>query len=266
MATRVVHFISPFGTGAYDDLFRRTMAPVCNPSTELRVSHLEDCPPNIDYYYYRHLMETALFEGVMRAQEGGAQAIVIGCCFDPGLPHSRELVDIPVVGPLEATMALSRFWGYDFVLLTDHRKAVHPIRDLVKLYDMAGRCTSVRAIDWYVWDMVEHPAEVAEQAVAAAERARAEDGADLVILACTVIAACVEAELIQRGVRPDFPLLNPNTVALKTAEAMADLYALGQYQVARGGYYGKPQARSAKEFDEVRATYGAPGKKTRPCG
>ena len=266
MGTRVVHFINPFGTGAYDDLLRRTMEPLCASNTELRVSHLEDCPRNIDYYYYRHLMETSLFEAVMRAQEEGAQAVIIGCCFDPGLPHSRELVDIPVVGPLEATMALSRLWGYDFVLLTDHRKAVHPIRDLVKLYDMAGRCTSVRAIDWYVWDMVKQPREVAEQAVAAAVKAREEDGADLVILACTVIAACVEGELIQRGLQLDFPLLNPNTVALKTAEAMADLHALGRYEIARKGYYGKPQARSAQEFDEVRATFGAPARKRRPCG
>ena len=59
--TRRIEFINPFGTPAYDAIISETLAAYAGEGTEITVSSLEGCPPNIDYYYNKHLMETAVF-------------------------------------------------------------------------------------------------------------------------------------------------------------------------------------------------------------
>ena len=81
--TRRIEFINPFGTPAYDAIISETLAAYAGEGTEITVSSLEGCPPNIDYYYNKHLMETVVFEKVMRAEAAGFDAVVVGCCYDP---------------------------------------------------------------------------------------------------------------------------------------------------------------------------------------
>ena len=60
--SRRIDFINPFGTSAYDGLIAETLTTYAAQGTELTISHLRGCPPDIDYYYNKHLVETALFE------------------------------------------------------------------------------------------------------------------------------------------------------------------------------------------------------------
>ena len=77
------------------------------------------------------------------------------------MPKARELAQIPVIGPLEAAVLLARPFGHRFSVLTDHRKAVPEIEDRVRLYGVEANCRSVRAIDWFVDDMIGDPESVA---------------------------------------------------------------------------------------------------------
>ena len=108
------------------------------------VIHLDGVPENIDYYYPKHLMELAIFRAVRRLEDEGYDAVVVGCCYDPGVKVARELVDIPVVGPLEAAMNHASYFGHRFTVITDHRKAVPWLEDLVRLHG-AANCRGVRA-------------------------------------------------------------------------------------------------------------------------
>ena len=110
-------------------------------------------------------MEVAIFRAVRRLEEEGYDAVVVGCCYDPGVKVARELVDIPVVGPLEAAMNHASYFGHRFTVLTDHRKAVPWLEDLVRLHG-AANCRGVRCIDWYVTDMIRDPSAVADDAAA----------------------------------------------------------------------------------------------------
>ena len=95
-----INFINPFGTPAYDALIVETLVPYARADTELVVTNIKDGPPNIDFYYSKHILELRIFEEVMRAEEQGFDAVIVGCCYDPGVRAARELVDIPVIGPL----------------------------------------------------------------------------------------------------------------------------------------------------------------------
>jgi allantoin racemase len=245
-------FCNPFGTDAYDAIVRESLAPYLRGETEVEITHLDNSPANIDYYLPKHLMELDVFREVVAADEAGVDAFVVGCCYDPGVAVARELTEMPVVGPLEAAVLLSRFFGHRFSVVTDHHKAVPELEDLVRLYGIEANCRSVRAIDWFVEDMVENPSAVARDAYERCKLVLEEDGAECVVLGCTIIAACLEREIL-RGADElaDLPILNPNVLAVKAAELLADLRAVGQYRISRRGYYQRAQERNADEAREV---------------
>src|SRR5207247_4412784 len=101
---RRIAFINPFGTPAYDAIIEETLVPYAASGTAMDVIHLEGVPANIDYYYPMHLMQMAIFDEVRLLEARGYDAVIVGCCYDPGVRVARELVDIPVVGPLEAAL------------------------------------------------------------------------------------------------------------------------------------------------------------------
>src|SRR5918998_84249 len=212
-----LRFCNPFGTPAYDAIVRESLEP-----------------------YLR----------------AGTDAFVVGCCYDPGVAVARELTDMPVVGPLEASVLYSRFFGHRFSVVTDHRKAVPELENLVRLYGIEANCRSVRAIDWYVENMVEDPSAVAHDAAERCRRVLDEDGAECVVLGCTIIAACLEREIL-RGAEElaTLPIVNPNVMAVKAAELLADLRTVGQYRISRRGYYQRHEQHDPSEAEEVRRRF-----------
>ncbi len=201
---RRIAFINPFGTAAFDEIIRETLVPYASSGTAVDVIHLEGVPANIDYYYPKHLMELAIFEEVRRLEDAGYDAVVVGCCYDPGVRVARELVDIPVVGPLEAAMNHASYVGHRFTIVTDHRKALPWLEDQVRLHG-AGNCRGVRAIDWYVTDMIQDTTSVADDAAAACQVALREDTSEVVILGCTIIGGCLEREIMTTGRHRELP-------------------------------------------------------------
>ena len=75
---RRINFINPFGTTAYDAIITKTLGHYRAEGTELDVTHLENCPPDIDYFYSKHMIEMSLYEEVMRSEETGYDAVIVG--------------------------------------------------------------------------------------------------------------------------------------------------------------------------------------------
>jgi allantoin racemase len=240
-------FLNPFGTDDYDDLIAETLQPSLRDGTDVEIRHLHGVPRNIDYYVPKHLVEVAVLEQALAAEREGFDAFVIGCCYDPALTQARELVSIPVVGPLEASVLLARLFGHRFAVVTDHHKAVPEIEDRVRLYGVEANCRAVRAIEWFVDDMIEDPDAVARDAAARCRLAMERDRAEAVVLGCTIVAACYERAVLRGATElGELAVINPNLMAVKVAELFADLRAAGQYRISRAGYY-EPHARHDPE-------------------
>lgn len=249
---RKIEFINPFGTEAYDGLIAETLLPCASPDTQVTIRHLRNAPPDIDYYYNKHLMETVVFERVMQAEEENYDAVIVGCCYDPGVRVARELVDIPVVGPLEASMQMASYFGHSYTVVTDHHKAVPYLEDLVQQSGLAGSCRGVRCIEWWVKDMVLDPDAVARDTIEHARRIMAETRAEVIVMGCTIVAACYQRYVMRTNAAPEVVILNPNLMALKMAESLADLKRQGLYTLARSGYYEKPKGHYRDQFLQQR--------------
>jgi len=254
MSSRI-NFINPFGTPQYNRLIEETLAPYLRNGTEVVVTNTTNCPENIDYYYSKHLIEEAVFNEVIKAEKAGFDAVIVGCCYDPGVRVSRELVDIPVVGPLEATMLFAPYYGHDFVVVTDHHKAVPYLRDMVRVYGLDSNCRGVSCIDWFASDMIKDTQGVAVDAANKAVAAMEANDAEVCVFGCTLISASYEKWLRDTGTERNHALLNPNTMALKMAEALADLRSQGAYQISRRGYYQQLQQHNPGEFEAVRSQF-----------
>jgi Asp/Glu/hydantoin racemase len=253
-----INFINPFGTTAYDGLIRETLQHYRLEGTQLDITHLDACPADMDYFYPKHFVENALLEAVVRSEEEGYDAVISGCCYDPGVRVARELVDIPVIGPMEASINLLSYYGRTAVIVTDHVKAGALMKDNVKIYGASELILGLDVIDWYVRDMVKDTAAVARDVIEVADRAVAKTGAEAVILNCTIIAAAYQKYLMDGGTPAPVPILNPNLMALTMAEAMAHLRRKGAYQISRAGYYAKPADPHFKSVSEqTRAAWNA---------
>jgi allantoin racemase len=250
-----INFINPFGTPQFNGLISETLTPYLRPGSELVVTNTTNCPENIDYYYSKHLIEEAVFNEVIKAEKEGFDAVIVGCCYDPGVRVARELVDIPVIGPLEATMQLAPYYGHDFVVVTDHRKAVPYLRDLVRVYGEEANCRGVSCIDWFVTDMIKDTQAVAVDAAKKALQVMETADAEVVVWGCTIISASYEKWLRDTGAQRNPVLLNPNTMALKMAECLAELKTAGAYQISRKGYYQQLQQHNPDEWDAVRSRF-----------
>jgi allantoin racemase len=245
-------FLNTFGTEQYDDLVRSTLEPYLRSDTTVDITHLTGCPRNLDYFVPKHLVETAVLRAVLEADEAGYDGFVIGCCYDPGLTQARELTDMPVVGPLEASVSLARPFGHRFSVVTDHWKAVPELEDRVRLYGLEANCRSVSAIDWYVDDMVSDPTAVARDAHNQCMKVMERDGAEAVVLGCTIVAACYEKAQMDGSLDlAPAPIINPNVMAVKVAELLADLRSVGQYRISRRGYYQQHAAHDPIEAQQV---------------
>lgn len=251
-----VNFINPFGTPLYNDLITETLTPYLNEGNELVVTNTQNCPENPDWWYPKHLVEEEVFECVIQAEKDGFDAVIIGCCNDPGVRAARELVDIPVVGPLEATMQHAAYFGHDYLLVTDHRKSAAYMKDLVRLYGGEQQCKDVRYINWYITEMIKDYKGVAEDALKASAAAMVDGGVEAVILSCTIISACTEKWLLESGEPRQTTIMNPNTFALKMAESLGLLQKKGAYGISRAGYYEKMTQRKPEEYVEIRERFG----------
>jgi allantoin racemase len=191
----------------------------------------------------------------MRDEEEGFDAVIVGCCYDPGVRTARELVDIPVIGPLEASMQLAGYFGHSYTVVTDHHKAAPYIEDLIRLSGLGGHCRGVRTIEWYVKDMVNDPDAVARDTIMTCRAVLKQTGADSIVMGCTIVAACWQRYLMHGGEPAEITIVNPNLMALKMAETLADLKSRGGSRLSRAGYYEKPSGHFATEFREARAGF-----------
>jgi allantoin racemase len=246
-----IAFISPTSVADANPSRFDMLRLFADADTVLEMFHLSSVPGDILYYLPKHIIELALLEVIPNLETEGFDAAIIDCCYDPGVRISRELVNMPVVGPLEASINLASYFGHSFSILTDSRKVASWISDLVRLYGN-GQCLGVHSLDWDPCEMVQNSTSVAGRTAKMIESILENDGSEIVLIGCTTIALCLELEIERTGQWKDLPFVNPTALALKTAESLAHLYQLGRYNISRRGFYSRHDESDPIESREVR--------------
>jgi len=116
-----------------------------------------------------------------QAERDGYHAVVPLGTLDLGVDGGKSAVDIPVVGPCEASLHVASLLGERFGLITYRHSGIPLIRSLVRHYGMDPWVAGFRAVGFNLSDLAAHHDEVVENFVAEARSLIENDGADVII-------------------------------------------------------------------------------------
>ncbi|OGA50551.1 MAG: hypothetical protein A3F74_01225 [Betaproteobacteria bacterium RIFCSPLOWO2_12_FULL_62_58] len=212
---------------------------IVRPDTELGITlqkHTLTHRAFVEGLYFEMLQSTWTVEGILQAEKDGYDAAVIACYFDPGLEAAREVARIPVVGLAEASMAYASLLAKkkrSIAIIAVAEKGVLKTYDVIDKYGLTEQLIPNRPVRHIPFDMLVAAAnngkvsdvEAAKQAHAAVARECIKDGAEIVITGCAGLGPmlAVEGVFDVDGV----PVMDPVSVAVKTAESLVDLQKLG---------------------------------------
>ena len=106
-----IQIINPNGTDIYDKVTYQVANSVVSEKTVINVTNLEGKVPKTAFLPKSSVLMNPLLEACTKSEKEGFDAIIIACCDDPGLDYAKELVSIPVTGPMEAAAFTSSSLG-----------------------------------------------------------------------------------------------------------------------------------------------------------
>jgi allantoin racemase len=154
-------------------------------------------------------------EGV--GQAGYAEAVLLACFGDPGLFALRELSPVPVVGLAEAAMQAASETSARFSIVTGGPRWVPMLERLALSLGFAPKLASVRTTAITGGQAAADPAGAAAALAQACKEARAEDGAQAVILGGAGFAGLAERVASLAG----FPVIDSVIAGAQAAERLA---------------------------------------------
>jgi allantoin racemase len=235
-------WIDPVGHAEFSDDIEAILRDASRPRTDVDVTALDRGPHHVEYHYFESLVLPDVLHEVKRAENEGYDATVIGCFYDLGLDEAREVSEsMPVVAPAEATTHLASTYGDTFSIVVGRKKWVPQMRERVHKYGFRDRLASFRPVDLGVLDFQENHELTRERLSEAARDAIENDGAEAIILGCTVEYGFFEELQAELGV----PVLDAVTAPFKFAELQAELADFGWSHSKIGGYESPP-------IDEIR--------------
>jgi allantoin racemase len=226
--------INPNTSQSMTDHLRQELERIKRPDTELAVVCAERGPETIESAYDEAYAIPPTLDLVKKANREGYDAVILACFSDPGLEAAKEISEIPVIGIEESSLHMAAMLGAKFSVITPRRERIPSKREHVHMRGLDYFLASVRSLDLSVVETDAEPEKTKKRVLEVAQKAVDEDGAEVIILGCAGMAGY--AKEIERKLR--VKVLDPSAVALKVAEAMADL---GLTQSKRGLFSAPPE-------------------------
>lgn len=120
-------------------------------------------------------------EAFRQAERQGYDAVVPLGMLDLGIDGGRSAVDIPVVGPLQATLHVAAQVGENFGIICYHPSAIARHRAQTRAYGMEDWIAGRRASGFYLQQIAANKDKMVESFLMAARALIDEDGADVII-------------------------------------------------------------------------------------
>lgn len=163
----------------------------------------------------------------------GHDAVVVAAFGDPGLAGLREVLPMPVLGLTESALASACLLGQRFSIVAISQRISAWYREVVEANGLIGRLASIRALDQPLAGIGSVQTDHGQALKALCERAVAEDGADVIVLAGAPLAGLARS---LRGQLP-VPVVDGVSSAVRHAES---LVALAPGKATRGSFAPPP--------------------------
>ena len=214
-----IFVINPNTSQTMTDHIRVALEAVKRSDTELTVTCPDRGPETIESAYDEAFAIPPTLGLVKKANEEGYDAVILACFSDPGLEAAREVSVIPVIGIEESTLHMAAMLGAKFSIMTPRKQRIPSKCEHVHIRGLSHFLASVRSLDLSVAETDSDPAKTKQRLMDVSKIAVEKDGAEVIIMGCAGMAGYAQEIEETLSVK----VLDPAAVALKTAEAMADL-------------------------------------------
>ena len=218
-----IRVVVPICHSTFNNEALREFTQYASPGTEISVANIAEGPRSIESEYEEAMSVPGILALVQQAEQDGCDAVISDCFGDPGVRPGRELVNIPVIGPAEASFLLAAGLGHRFSVVTVLKNVVPMIEHLVEKVGVWSRLASVRTIDIPVLGLqhIEPMKNALHREMCAAI---ANDDAHVLVLGCTGmmgVAEDLQARLHRQGFQ--CPVVSPTAAAVRLAETLVGL-------------------------------------------
>jgi allantoin racemase len=191
---------------------RRHLLRVCAPETEIVMVRNKEGPASIESEVEHEEAAVQIVRTMVGLKNQGFDAFIPWCGGDPGVAAGREMVQVPVIGPFQSSLAFAGMVGYRFSIMTP-RTNPRLIRERVRALGQESRLASIRLLDIPVLRLRENLTKTLELMAEASQACLEDDGADTIILTCMGMFGLAE----KLWDRVDVPIIDPGWAAVLMA-------------------------------------------------
>jgi Asp/Glu/hydantoin racemase len=258
MRIGVVHVNTEEVSGPYTELVTANLERAKREGTEIvhrYVQHLRRATDTA-IAYPTMLNKVDVVDQMVRLQDDGVDAVFVACSGDPGVAEARSLLDIPVVGPMEAGMSIAAGYGWKFGILTVADSTWGSNMDqMVNQYGFNTRYAGQRQLllptKVIFTEGFEKP-EMVREDIEGRARELVKDGAEVILIGTAGISTFASSFGISKVDDPEVPIFDVISLGLKLAELRADLQQrMGIPPVSRAGWYGKFSREDRERVDQL---------------
>jgi len=203
----------------FEEITYKELEVARRKDVEIRVVSIDKGPASIESAYDEEIAAPWILEKIKEAEEKGFDAAIIDCMGDPALDAAREIVNIPVIGPCQASMAIASTLCDKFSVVTVLKSVLPLFWRLARKYDFKSKVASVRSVEVPVLKLEEKRSEVRDRLLAESKKAIEEDGAGAIILGCTGMIGMARELQEALGI----PVIDPAVASMKLAESLVDM-------------------------------------------
>ena len=149
----------------------------------------------------------------------GHDAVIVAAFGDPGLAALKEVMPVPVLGMTESALATACLLGHRFSIVAISQRIQAWYREVVDSHGLSGRLASIHALDRPLASIGNVQGEHADALLALCERAVAEDGAEVIVLAGAPLAGLARS----LAGRLSVPVVDGVSSAVRHAETLVAL-------------------------------------------
>ena len=248
MARRIL-WINPVGTDAYDEPIGAALREEGLEDTRIDVASLYGVAPNnLEYNAYEMVVAGPTMGAIRWGAAQGYDAAVIGCFYDPFLRGAREVSgSMAVTAPAEACLHIASTLGERAAILVGRSKWIPEMHENVMKYGFGDRFAGFRVLRMTVNEFQADPVCTEERILEEARKAVNEDGADVVVLGCTIEFGFYRKVQDEIGV----PVIDAIVAPLRYAEFLADIDQRHGWRTSRAVGYERPVEAELDAFVPV---------------
>ncbi len=241
----------------YGDALRRVIGAACDPGTTVHLQGVaESAGIGVHYRFLEYHDTREVIGNVMKAEQEGYDAFLIGNISDAGIREARELANIPVLGLCETSIHIACMMGASFSFVGISPKWTPRVLENVNRYGVERRLVAIEPMSTSPLDLKRcfvdpgYLQVILQQFNECAQRLL-DKGSEVIIPAGgDIIVFLADAGIHKVG---NAPILNGIIELVKMGELAVKLKRLtGRFTSKQGGY----ATPSGDFLERIRNFYG----------